>query len=336
MSRPADNTQTLTRWSLHGLAVELTMAVPLLAHELKPWQHEFEVSDWPEGFTPVVGSIQPFDETIVHKAISPDARLQRSTRDLMDIYRDGDRFWLVDDRWGMAEVDLLRGQWRSWVLPAPKATAAEVVDAAVLWPMAQLLRAKGLHLLPAASIARSGWAALILCPFNLEPELSTLVRHGYRVIGQSWTAVRAEDNRLAMLRLPGSVERTAAPLMKKNGPIPKPTTVDLTHVAKPCRHGFCDAVLSVEPGRRLSADLKLLTPEDALHSIRSAWPIAELHPRHRTAGLPASLARRCAYAEVKLSRDSNDLLYLLDDARLREHQSILTRRSPMSRGAFAA
>ena len=37
--------------------------------------------------------------------------------DLVDVYhdqRDGGRFWIVDDRWGMTELNLVKRRWRSW------------------------------------------------------------------------------------------------------------------------------------------------------------------------------------------------------------------------------
>ena len=43
-------------------------------------------------------------------------------------------------------------------------------------------------LLPAVSIVRDGWAVMIVCPFTLEAELIAMIRAGYKVIGQRWTA----------------------------------------------------------------------------------------------------------------------------------------------------
>ena len=36
----------------------------------------------------------------------------------------------------MIELDLLRGRWQAWMLPAATVGAVERVDWAVLWPMA--------------------------------------------------------------------------------------------------------------------------------------------------------------------------------------------------------
>src|SRR5581483_10770081 len=108
-------------------------------------------------------------------------------------------------RWGLSELNLLKGQFRSWVLPHPSIEPYRVFEMAVLWPLAQLLRAKGLHLLPGISVARSGWGMLLISPFSIELELSALVRAGFKVIGQHWTILREEDNRVAMLHLPGQI-----------------------------------------------------------------------------------------------------------------------------------
>ena len=80
--------------------------------------------------------------------------------------------------------------------------------------MAQLLRARGLYMVPASSATLAGRTFLMLSPFPLEPELTALIRGGYRVIGQSWTAIREEDGRFKLLHLPGHVERSIPPGMR--------------------------------------------------------------------------------------------------------------------------
>src|SRR4051794_22381010 len=120
----------------------------------------------------------------------------------------------------MAEITLLRAPWRSWVLPAPRIDPHACAELAVLWPLAQLLRGRGVHLVPAASVARDGWGALILSPFSVEPELTALVRAGWQIIGQRWTAVRderaerEEGDGLTLLHLPGWVERDLEPRVR--------------------------------------------------------------------------------------------------------------------------
>ena len=305
------------RFAIHGLALELSCAVPALLPEIGHFLHPFEVADFPTGFSAITGSVHPFEMTTVQRHLSPSAVPFAATRDLIELYQDRERFWLIDDRWGMAEINLLKGQWRSWVLPRPTTDALRCCEMAVLWPMAQLLRAKNLHLLPAVSIARSGWAGLIICPFGIEPELSALVRRGYRVIGQRWTALREEDGRIAMLHMPGSVERAAAPQLRSFGSHDLPGRVDLTaeFLGSHQNHAFCDAVMITEPGRRPAAQLREMDPVDATNVLRHAWPIVDLTPHRRGHEIAPKLAQLCRCGEIQLSRNPKDLLRLLETFR---------------------
>jgi hypothetical protein len=227
------------------------------------------------------------------------------------MFEDGERFWLVDDRWGMAEINFLKGQWRSWVLPRPQFDPVRCAEMAVLWPLAQLLRPRGVHLLPAAAAVRNGWAFLIICPFGVQPELTALIGSGYKLLGQRWTAVREEDGRLALLHMPGLIEHTAKHTTQR------PAWVDLNERSLGAwqNHAFCDAVLIADAGRRPHASLKELDPPSAAARLRSAWPIIELHPNRRHSSLPAKLAQGCRCAELQLSRSPTELLPLLDSFR---------------------
>ena len=75
-------------------------------------------------------------------------------------YSLAEKHWIVDDRWGVCEIDLLKHRWRSWVLPNPSLDPVHLAEAAVLWPMAQLLRSRGVEIVPAISVERAGWGAL--------------------------------------------------------------------------------------------------------------------------------------------------------------------------------
>jgi hypothetical protein len=318
------------------LALELRCDVPALLPELGHFLHPFTVADFPHGFSPITGSIHPFELTTVQRHLSPSAVPFAATRDLIELYQEGDRFWLIDDRWGMAELNLLKGQWRSWVLPRPTTDAMRCAEMAILWPLAQLLRARGLHLLPAVSIARDGWAALIICPFSLEPELTALVRRGYRVIGQRWTALREEDGRIAMLHMPGSVERIAAPRLRggSSGRVTlssSPGRVDLNaeYLGSHQNHAFCDAVLVTEFGRRPAPQLSELDHTAAMNALRRAWPIVDLTPHRHAHQLTPRIAQHCRCGELQLSRDPQDLLRLLHEFRASRRRASGVPTSPL-------
>ena len=308
------------RFAVHGPAVEIDCCVPEVSAEIDRALGAFEVGAWPEGFTSVGGTVRAYDSATVVRHVSPDARLLPRWRDLAELYEDGERFWMVDERWGMAEVNFLKGTWRSWVLPQPQCDAVRVAEAAVMWPLAQLLRPRGLYLLPAAAAVRDGFALLLLCPFGVGPELSALARAGYKIIAQQWTAVREEDGRLALLHVPGRIERGAAPRLRWAGDADESQWVDLNRQfpGSMQHHAFCDAVLVAGAGRRAQSSLTMLEPADALHLLRQAWPIAELHPHRRHSALPAKLSQHCRCAEVQLSRNAGELVELLDGLRCAE------------------
>ena len=305
-NEPAPNPR---RYAVHGLAVEIDCAVSDVSADIARMLGPFEVPGWPKGFSPVGGAVRAYDTAQVVRHLSPTARPlppQRSL-DLAELYEDGERYWLVDERWGMVEVNCLKGTWRSWILPRPQLDSVRCAEMAVLWPMAQLLRNRGLHVLPAVSAVRNGFAFLLLCPFGPEPELTALARAGYRIIGPRWTAVREEDGRLALLHVPGQAERAAGAGRWADLSGQFPGSVQL--------HAFCDAVLVADAGRRPHAAVRVLESPDALHRLRQAWPSVELHPHRRHSALPLKLSQRCTCAEVQLSRNSSELLHLLDELR---------------------
>jgi hypothetical protein len=306
------------RFAVHGLAVEVECAVPEVSAEVGRALGAFEVGGWPDGFTPVGGVVRAYDSTTVARHVSPNARPLPRSQDLAELYEDGERFWLVDERWGMAEVNFLKGTWRSWVLPHPQCDPVRVAEMAVLWPLAQLLRPRGLYLLPAAAAVRDGFAFLLVCPFGVGPELTALARAGYKIIGQQWTAVREEDGRLALLHLPGRVERGAAPRLARwaaGGDVSNWVDLNAQFPGSTQHHAFCDAVLVAGAGRRAQAALTALDPSDALHLLRQAWPIVELHPHRRHSPLPLKLSQQCTCAEAQLSRNAAELVDLLEGLR---------------------
>jgi hypothetical protein len=305
------------RFAIHGLAVELHCDLPGVLAEIHSLLHPFAVNSWPDGFTPVQGTIEPFDAQCVEKNVSPLARRFAAVNQSVELYQDGEKFWLVDERWGMSEIDLLKSEFRSWLLPHPTADPTICTETAVIWPLAQLLRGKGLHLLPAVSVAKNGWGALIFSSFGIEPELSALARNGYHIIGQRWTAVREEDGRIAMLHIPGWVERHTAPRLRYLGIEPAVGRLDLhgEFLGSFQNHAFCDAALVTEPGRRPQAHMRQLGFSAAINVLRRAWPLVDLRPHRRAGQLPPRLAQSCMCAELQLSRDPQDLLRLLEGIR---------------------
>ena len=302
--------------AIHGPVVELECSVPALEAPLDLLLGGFGVPGWPAGFLAHSGSVRPYDQSDVVRGLSSSARHAMRTPEMMDIYEEAERFWIVDDRWGMSEINILKGQWRSWVVPQPRLDPLRVAELAVLWPMAQLLRSRGLHLLPAVSAVRDGFAVLLICPFGVEPELTAMISSGYKIIGQRWTGVREEDGRLALLHVPGRTERASVPRLRSTVS-EEETWIDFAgeYPGSSQNHAFCDAVLIADPGRRPKAHLRETDPAAAVNVLRRAWPIAELHPTRRLSQLPARLAQGCRCYELQLSRNSKDLLALLSSLR---------------------
>ena len=314
------NSANLQRYSLHGAAIGITSMVKSLGPELLHLLGDFRVPNWPAGSLPISGMVWPYERSHVLKCMSPTAtrvETHGNADSMIELYEDQERFWLVDDRWGITEINLIKGQFRSWVLPAPQIDTVRVGQMAILWPLAQLLRARGLYLVPAASVAFGERSFLMLSPFGLEPELTTLIRAGYRIIGQSWTVLREHEGRFAMMNMPGCVERSLPPGMRlasSSASIPStPTWVDLMHefCGAELGHGWCDAVLLIDAVRRGQTNVRPLDRGFAVQILRAAWPIFELHPNRRHGQLPARLGRSVPCFQLSLSREPRDLLPLL-------------------------
>jgi hypothetical protein len=298
------------RFSLHGLGVELTCHCESIVPDLEHMFAPFYEHDWPEGFPAVSGTVLPYDQHDVMRHLSPDATPVDDAAGLMELYEDGERFWLVDDRWGLCEINILKAQWRAWLLPEPQIDAFRCVEAAVLWPMAQLLRRRGLHLVPAASIATDGWAGLVVSRGAIDRELAALADAGVRIIGQRWTALREEDGRLSLLHMPGMTEHT--PRARRLGIVNDtaiPRWVDLTSQRPECyqHHAFCDGVLMIEPARRPRSQVIEASSINAIHALKRNWPIVELNPGRRQGQFVSRLAQSCRCYEIQLSREPGDL-----------------------------
>jgi hypothetical protein len=58
-----------------------------------------------------------------------------------------------------------------------------------------------------------------------------------------------------------------------------------------------------------------LSVPEAEQILRGAWPIIDIHPSGRSGLMPQQMAQLCRCAQVQLSRDTGDLLVLLDSLR---------------------
>jgi hypothetical protein len=164
---------------------------------------------------------------------------------------------------------------------------------------------------------RDGFAVLMICPFGLEPELTAMIASGYKVIGQRWTALREEDGRLALLHMPGRIERSTTPRLRYSTDERQEGWLDLTleHPGSRQSHAFCDAVLVAEPARRAKALLRGAETTEAIDLLRREWPIFELDDARRGVSLASRLGQNCRCFEVQLSRNTKDLLGQLNSVR---------------------
>ena len=274
------------RFRLHGVPIELQGA-DLLGFEVDRLLREFQTdSSSPScASLPILGTLRGYRQSEVLMHLSPlavrVATPGHGIGTVMELYQDAERFWLVDDRWGMAEINLMKGTWRSWMLENRTLDDERCAELAVLWPLAQLLRGRGLCLLPAVSVERDGRGVLILSPFDMEAELAVLVRKGYRIIGRRWSCLREEAEKIELLPMPGA-----------SNPTP------------------CEMVVMIEPSRRPTAHARELSGPYRLDALRRSWPMIELHRARRQFPLKLAASSRCC--SIQLTRAPEDLLVLLD------------------------
>lgn len=306
------------RLNLHGHTVEIAARLPGLRQVIHDLLASLAVDAVPEGFHPVEGLIEPYDADVVARHISPNADCVARFGDGAELWREAERNWLIDDNWGLCEINLLKRTWRSWVLPIAESEPMRCLDRAVLWPLACVLAPRGLVMIPAPSIVHRGRGVLLLAPFNLEPELSLLAHAGHGVVSSRWTAIREEAGRSLLLQVPGKVERSPVPHLRMR------LAVDFEH--QPCvgqwydlcppdqmmHYADCSIVLLVEPGRRAMASLKPLTGASAQAAVRHAWPMPEFSQSSRPTRTALQLAQQSAIFRIELSRDPRALLRLLD------------------------
>lgn len=313
-----DADRRVLRLNVHGLAAELRCSLPGIRQMIADLLTSLIVDAWPEGFQAVEGTVDAYDADVVARHLSPQADRIAIFGDHAELWRDGERCWLIDDAWGLCEINLLKRSWRSWLLPAGQLDPLRAIEQAILWPMSQVLMARGLSLVPAASVVHRGRGVLLLSPFSLEPELSALLEGGHGLIGQRWTACREEDARPVLLAMPGRVERSPIPHLRS-----KPRSlmsiepmrsewVDLSSNSTTCRYAWCDMILLVEPGRRAAAKLTPLSGASATAAVRRAWPMPDIGHMNRQAQFATRLPQTAAIYQVELSRDPIALVRLLE------------------------
>ena len=301
----------LRKLVLHGLAIEIDCRLTGLDPTLGRLLGCYSVTDFSDDPTVTRGSILPYVGNDAARRLPPDATPLHGPSDLTELYVRDERAWFFDERWGMCEINMLKGQWRSWIVAHPRLDAVRMTEAAVLRPLAMLLKNRGIHLLPAASAARDRFAVLAISPFGLDRELSALLSNRYRIIGQRWTALREDDGRLALLGMPGVVQQRPA------GPSSAPEWIDLT-ASNPMsaqQEAQCSAVLIIDSGRRARATLSPWSAEDASTVLKLAWPLPELHPGRRRAQFAARVAQICPSYRVQLSHEPREWVSLLETLR---------------------
>jgi hypothetical protein len=316
-----DASRRSLRLNVHGHAADVRCTLPGVRQIIADVFSTLCVDGWPEGFHPAEGHIDLYDADVVARHMSSSADRVMHFGDDAELWRDGERCWLIDESWGVCEINLLKRSWRSWVLEQAASEPMRTLERAVLWPMSQLMVSRGMWLVPSASVVHRGRGILILSPFPLEPELSVCVSAGLSIIGQRWTAIREEDGRALLLDMPGRVERAPTPQLRSR-PRPgdlhqpqsgRPAWVDLCEdPASRAAYAWCDAVMIIEPGRRPQANLKLLTGASAVASVKRGWPMPDIAPAPKQAQLAGRLGAGVQVAQVELSRDPRALLRMLE------------------------
>lgn len=304
--------EAMLRICVHGTVVLLRCGLPSLRPTVARLLGSLSVSHVPDGLPIVEGELLPYDADAVSRHLSTTATRVAELSPLAELYRENERLWLVDDTWGLCEINLLRRQWRSWVLTGSSLDPVERVEAAVHLPLAHLLRTHGTHLVPAAGIAEGDAGALLLGSLSLEPELRALRRLGLALVGQRWLTIRNEPDGLALLSMPGLCAVVPSPRHPSTPPKPSPRWVDL--LAEPCpsrHHAFCRSVLLIESVRQARAGATPLGKSALQQQLRERWPVFEPTPARATAALLTALSRSTVGWRVQLSRNADESARLI-------------------------
>lgn len=297
--------------SIHGFPVELDCQVAGLNPTIGRLLGSFDAGELAADSPVTRGCVVPYVGAEVARRLPSSAIPLHAPGELTEIYGQDERAWVFDERWGMSEINVLKAQWKSWIVPQPRLDPVRLTELSVLRPLAMLLKNRGLHLLPAAAAAREGFALLAISPFGLERELSALLEARYRIIAQRWTALREDDGRLMLLGMPGVVQQRPA------GTGMKGDWIDLTS-SNPLsmqQQAACSAVMIIDAGRRSRAAMSAWSPADAATVLRLAWPLPELHPSRRRAQFAQRVAQLCPCHRVQLSHEPREWVSLLESLR---------------------
>jgi hypothetical protein len=300
--------------NLHGHLVGLRVEHPLLRPTAAAILKRLAEPDPP--FKPAVsGQILPYDLDSVSRHLSNGATPvlpgEAGYHPLSELYAtpERDRWWLVDERWGLCEVDLVRGTWRAFVVPEPSLTIGRLFESTMWWPAAQLLRHHGLHLLPATALERTDGrrrgGVLVLANADLSRERAAWTQRGATVLGRYWSALRIEgDGRATLLPMPAMIdEQPTAPLRatvsKHNVPI----------VSRPTRPCPLNDVLIAQTPRVHRPSISPLATRDAERLLGGIWPIAHCGKTKNT--MPEFLSRSITTYKLRLDRRGTGLSDLL-------------------------
>ncbi len=317
---------------VHGLPVRIRCSLESIASQISHDLPSFKAGEVTDGVRATIGITGPYNEEEILARLSPAALRLPVGHELVELYQQDERFWLVDERAGLIEIDLLKGHWQSWVLDRPGLDPTYVFERCVLWPLSQVLRSQGLSLVPAISVVRDGFGILLVAPFSLEAELRVLANAGYQIVSQRWTAVRDQAGQLELLECSGATERAFSPIGRKTTALGLSRWVNLSEELN-CHESraACNAVVIADPGRRGTAHMHQLASLPAADALRAYWPIADLRPNGRGPELALKIANRSRCCQVQLSRNPADLLVLLEAVRTSSAKATPRQMAPARR-----
>src|SRR5208282_908096 len=106
-----------SRCNFHGLSVRMENYCPAM----QPWLDDLcapfaAAAD--AGVIAASGIVKPFEAGEVLRNVTPQAAPVALVDELAEVFSADERFWLVE-RWGICQINLLKHQWRAWLLPTP-------------------------------------------------------------------------------------------------------------------------------------------------------------------------------------------------------------------------